>query len=439
MSRVAVEDGRVYRVLSERGQADWHALKATPAYASWVASSQLISSEERREGDSLVLEHPRIPFWTYPYEWTFGMLKRAASLQLDLLADAVQAGLTLKDATPYNVQFVGTKPVFIDVGSFRALEDGEPWLGYRQFCQLFLYPLLVSAHAEIQFQPLLRGSLDGITPADARSMLSSNKRQPGVLTDVMLQARADRAVDSRNVRNELSQAGFRKEMILTNVARLKKVVAKLEWAQSKSTWSDYAQCDHVATQRNPKADFVRRVSGSSRRRLIWDLGANDGHFSIAVADLADQVVAVDGDALVLDRLFHRLSQSGPANVLPLVMDLSNPSPGLGWRGQERRRLEERGRPDLTLLLAVVHHLVIGSNIPLTEVIDWLASLGGEVVFEWVPPNDPMSLKLAVNKRPWEIHSDYREEVCRALLADRFSVRKEEPLEGRILFHLAPLD
>ncbi len=414
--------------------ADWRALRESALFPRRTADGTLIDATQQSED---TLTHPLVPFWSYPYEWPFSMLKQAALLQLDLLEDAIAEDLTLKDATPYNVQFIGTRPLFIDIGSFRPLETGEPWLGYRQFCQLFLYPLLVTGHAGIPFQPLLRGSLDGISPGDAREMLSGKRRKPGVLTDVMLQARADRSVTTRDVRTELSQAGFKKEIIVANVRRLRKVIEKTVWEPDGSTWSGYSGCDHVSTQRGPKTEFVTRAVGARRRALLWDLGANDGHYSIAAAPHADQVVAMDGDQLVIDHLFRHLASGGPSNVLPLVVDLSNPSPGLGWRGWERKRLEDRGRPDLTLLLAVVHHLVIGANLPLAEVVEWLASMGGEVVFEWVPPSDPMAQKLATNKKPWEIHADYTETACRALIGERFQVLGEEQLEGRILFHLAP--
>ncbi len=433
-SRVSLEADRALRTLSGRGTEDWRALRESRLFGRRTGDGSLIETTEVSED---TLQHPLIPFWSYPYEWSFSMLKKAALLQLSLLEDALAEDLTLKDATPYNIQFIGTRPVFIDIGSFRALEDGEPWLGYRQFCRQFLYPLLVTGHSDIAFQPLLRGSLDGISPGDAREMLSGKRRKPGVLTDVMLQARADRAVATRDVRTELGQAGFKKEIIVANVRRLRKVIEKSSWDPAGSTWSGYSTCDHVSTQRAPKAAFVKEATAARPRDLVWDLGANDGHFSIAAAPLARQVVAMDGDHLVIDRLFRDLESRGPANVLPLVVDLSNPSPGLGWRGWERRRLEDRGKPDMTLLLAVVHHLVIGSNLPLTEVIDWLAALGGEVVFEWVPQTDPMAQKLATNKRAWEIHDDYNEAACRALLETRFEVRREQPLESRILFHLVP--
>jgi ribosomal protein L11 methylase PrmA len=219
------------------------------------------------------------------------------------------------------------------------------------------------------------------------------------------------------------------------VKRLQKLVDKTTWTPGTSTWSDYSTCDHVATQRDPKAKFVKKVAALRRRSVVWDLGANDAFFSRAIADLADTVVAVDGDEETVEAVYRRLATDGPTNVLPMVMNLADPSPGLGWRGAERRRLEDRGKPDLVLMLAVIHHLVIGANLPLSGVIDWLASLGSDAVFEWVPLEDPMSQRLTANKRALEVHSDYNEDSLRRMLDDHFDVAEEVELEGRRLFHL----
>lgn len=432
-SRVRWRGERVERVLTPQGLADWKAL----------AQSGLLEAEHARliktesvAGEAL-LRHERVPFWTYPYEWTFGMLKAAALLQLELIESALDRGLTVKDATPYNVQFRGVEPIFVDIGSFRPYEKGEPWLGYGQFCRLFLYPLLIEAHAGIAFRPLLRGSLDGIDPDMAQAMLRGNRLKPGVMLDVVMQARAQRKSGGRDVRQELSEAGFKPEMIKANLARLHRVVAGLEWEPAKSAWSEYSECTHVGTQREHKAEFVRKIAAQKRRALTWDLGANDGHFSRLVATHSDWVVAADADELVIDRLFQGLRGAETKNVLPIVYDLSDPSPGLGWRGEERKGLVERGRPDLVLLLAVVHHLVVSGNLPLVEVIDWLGSLESEVVFEWVPPSDPMARQLSINKREGEIHRDYNEPALRAAIGERFDVAAEIEHEGRILFHLLP--
>lgn len=367
------------------------------------------------------------------------MLRAAARLQLELQAEALEYDMTVKDATPYNIQFVEAKPIFIDAGSFRPLEKGEPWLGYRQFCEMFLFPLLVRSHARTSFQPLLRASLSGIPPSTARALLRGTKVwKPGVLADVVLQARADRAASIRNVRSDLKDAGFSKEMIQNNLRRLIKVVESTTWDPEPSTWSEYSQCEHVSGQRDQKTDFVRQVASEKHRTLAWDLGANDGHFSRIVAAHVDTVVAIDSDELVVDQMYKNLVATGTGGILPLVVDLSDPSPALGWRGAERKPLHHRGSPDLTLMLAIVHHLVIASNIPLGEIIDWMASLDSEFVFEWVPPTDPMVRELMVNKKDREVHPDYREDFLRERLADHFEIEREAKAGNRLLLHLCPL-
>jgi hypothetical protein len=302
---------------------------------------------------------------------------------------------------------------------------------------LFLYPLLIQSHAGIPFRPFLRGALDGIDPDMALAMLRGHRLKPGVLLDVVMQARAQRKSAGRDVRQELSEAGFKPEMIRANVARLTRLVHRLSWKPEHSIWSDYSACSHVGTQREPKSEFVRQVVAQKRRSLVWDLGANDGFFSEVASPYSDWVLAADADELVIDRLFSKLAGSNIGNITPIVFDLSDPSPGLGWRGQERKRLEDRGKPDLVLLLAVVHHLVVSGNLPLTEVVAWLRTLGSEIVFEWVPPADPMARQLAVNKRPDEVHADYNEAALRKSLAEQFDIGSEVALENRILFHLLP--
>lgn len=434
-SRVVLRDGVVARALTEHGRSDWDALAKSGLLEAW--QGRLVSTELASDGRTLV--HEKIPFWTYPYEWSFAMLKRAALFHLELNLAALERGLDLKDATPYNIQFVGQQPVFVDLGSFRPYRQGDPWIGYGQFCRLFLYPLLIQSYAGISFQPLLRGSLEGVDPETANAMLRGQKLRPGVALDVALQARTQRKTSTnRDVRGELGAAGFKPEMITANLKRLTGIVSRLEWSPDGSTWAGYTDCAHVASQRQAKADFVSVALGERRRQLVWDLGANDGHFSRLAAEQADLVLAADADHLVIDRLYADLVKNGPGNVLPIVFDLSNPSPGLGWRGRERRRLEDRGQPDLVLLLAVMHHLVVAGNLPLAEVVSWLDSLRSEVVFEWVPPTDPMAKTLSINKRAGEIHPDYNEESLRTLLDSHFSTHAEKELEGRrILFHLVP--
>jgi hypothetical protein len=258
-SKVLYDDRGVLRGLSERGLADWRALESSALYSRFSESGQLVGSElidtdsSDRDGWAALLRHERIAFVSYPYEWTFSMLKDAALLQLDLTLAGLDEQLMLKDGSPYNVQWRGTRPVFIDVGSFERLRPGEPWVAYRQFCMLFLFPLLLEAYRGLSFQTLLRGSLEGIEPDVCRRMLRLRDLiRPGVLGNVVLHSRLQRANgDGRGgLRRELEAAGFSTQMIRTNVARLRKLVSGLQPASTDSGRSTDTPTPIRATRSN---------------------------------------------------------------------------------------------------------------------------------------------------------------------------------------------
>ncbi len=424
-------EGEVLRELSPRGQEDWQALRQTRFFRRALADGRIVGTEEVAPG---MLRHERVPFVSYPYEWPFEMLREAALLELGLLDEALEEGFVLKDGTPYNVQWRGSEPVFVDVGSFERLRDGEPWAGYRQFCTLFLYPLMLQAYRGIAPQPWLRGSLEGIEPAQARALLPRFRR--GILTHVVLHDRleAKHADRQRDVRSELKAAGFRKELIQANVRRMRKLVEGLTPKRGRSAWTDYREiAPYSAEDAKRKERFVREAGPA---RLAWDLGANDGRFARVLE--AETIVAADGDEQVAGELYAALRREGSRTILPLVVDLADPSPGLGWRGLERRRLEERGRPDLVLALALVHHLAIGRNVPFGELAAWLRGLGGRLVIEFADREDPMVKRLLAAKRA-ETHEDYgRGEFERALGGDFEVERREELGSGtRTLYQARP--
>lgn len=449
-SRVFHQDGEIYRALDHRSMENWRKLAGTRFFAEGVASGRIVGTEsvtdvEPIDGDEWagILRHERIPIISYPYEWTFSMLRDAAKLQLDLLSAALAEDMILKDSTPFNVQWRGRQPVFIDIGSFEALEPGDVWVGYRQFLRQYLYPLMLTAQVGIPFQPWMRGQPDGLTSEQLRRVMSSRDllRRSGLL-HVTLPARAERRDHGggRNVRSEMKEAGFSKEMIESNINGLRRIVDGLEWDPGSSRWNRYAaECDHVRVHRGAKAAFITRVLADDPPAVVWDVGANDGYFSRLAAGTAGYVLALDADEVILDELYLSLSATGTDNVLPMVQDLADPSPGIGWRGSERPPLGDRSEPDLVLCLAVIHHLVIGRNIPVRAVVDWLADLGARVILEFVSPDDPMVRALTVNKRPHEIHRDYDETALRSYLAERFVIEREDELPGgtRRLFALRP--
>lgn len=457
-NRVFHHDGRVWRALGARDAEAYRAVSATRFWAEAAAAGRVVATREASEPHpvglpvprpgpgsswSLVLEHERIPYLSYPYEWSFSMLADAATLHLDLLLEALREGVTTKDGYAYNVQFVGSRPVFIDVGSFEPTTGG-PWLGYRQFCQTFLYPLMLEAHLGVPFQGLLRGRLEGWSPTEMRRLLRGRHRlRRGVLRHVVLHSVAEQRIGGGGeaLREDLGRSGFSSELARATVANLRKVVGRLRSRRADSAWTAYRHtCTYSGEDRAAKETFVEEALASRRRALVFDLGANDGAYARLAARHADWVVALEADDVTVDALYRSLRTDGPANILPLVMDLTDPSPARGWRQRERPGFAERARPDLVLALALVHHLTIAGNVPLGEVVDWLTGLGDELVVEFVGPDDPMTERLLANKRPGQ-HDDYRPEHFEALLARAGHLlrRKELPGGTRTLYHLARRD
>jgi ribosomal protein L11 methylase PrmA len=448
-ARVFYSGGEVLRGLSARALDEFDALASTTFFRRNLSDGRLVQTERLADGHTqgaggpwaAVLKHRRIPYISYPYEWSFGMLKDAALLQLALLRDALDEGMILKDASAFNVQWEGARPTFIDITSFERLKSGSTWVGYRQFCQLFLYPLFLQAYKQVSFQPWLRGRLDGIEPQEfVRVMSVRDLVRPGVLTHGYLQARAQAHFgDSRrNIKSELSQAGFSVELIKVNVKRLEQLVGGLTWVPDGSPWADYTtQNSYTTGDSAAKAEFVRDAAKVRPRELVWDLGANTGTYARIAAEHAGYVVAFDADHLAVERLYQALRAERNTKILPLVCNVADPSPSQGWRTLERKPLAERGTPDLALCLALLHHLAIGANLPLDEIVDWLASLHSDLVVEFVTKDDPMVRTLLRNKS--EQHPEYDRQTFERLLRARFTVERQQEIGNgrRVLYYATP--
>ncbi len=451
---VFYHEGRVLRWLDEKGAADWAALNNTRFFGEMVAEGRIIGTHEvaiepgvawspAHGGTAAVLEHERIPFISYPYEWTFGMLRSAAILHLEILLAALDEGLTTKDGYAFNIQFRGSAPVFIDIGSFEPVGVGGPWVGYRQFCQTMLYPLMLEAYLGIPFQHILRGRLEGIDTSEMRRLLGpTTYLRKGVLNHVVIHdaLSAKLNTDSQDTRKQLATDGADTSIAKVAATKLLTLVRSLKSPRSDSVWSSYRNtCSYTDADTAAKTEFIASAVAGERRRLVFDLGCNDGVFSKLVAEHADQIVSVDFDPLVVDNFFRDLRQSGvPSNVLPLVQDLTDPSPARGWRGSERKAFFDRSKPDLILALALVHHLSIGANVPLAEVVDFLASNCDELIIEFVERHDPMAKQLLANKPPGT-HDDYRTDNFEKILEERCSVVSTQvlPGESRRIYHAAP--
>lgn len=445
-------EGVLLRQVQERYRPHYEQLMASGLYAALVSEGLLVPHEERPlaeadgAGAAFVLRPEVLPFISLPYEWCFAQRQAAALLTLRVQELALAHGMTLKDASAFNVQFRGVQPLLIDTLSFERYVDGAPWVAYRQFCQHFLAPLVLQARIDVRLGGLLRQHLDGI-PLDLASALLPRRSwlSPSLAMHIHLHAKSI----ARHAATEGARAGSRRggdtdapagarvsrtglEGVL---ASLRGAVAGLSW-QAGTEWGSYEETHNYdaagrASKQGLVGEFVRAASAA----LVIDLGANAGEYSRVARDAgASLVVAADGDPMAVERGFRRLQAQSEQGVYPLLVDLTNPAPAQGWNHAEWPSLAARGPFDAVLALALVHHLAIGNNVPLPGVAQMLATLGRQVIIEWVPKPDPQVQRLLSARE--DIFDGYTEEGLVAAFASvgmRAVQRAEVGGSGRSLF------
>lgn len=442
---------RVFRSLSPAAQQEYDAALACGLLDAATERGLLIGSREvalagfpmnvrgaRGETPTRLLEHPRVPVISYPYEWTFSQLKDAALRHLELQLLALQQDFELSDATAYNMQFDAGDAVHIDVLSLRRYRPGRPWEGYNQFCRQFLFPLLIESSLGIPFQRIYRGNLAGVNISDLKALVPSWKRftSLNMILHVQLQSAALRSASSNNLSNvSVKIPEIPKNRYVAMLEGLRDWIEGLKSGRSQKTyWADYAAVNSYSDQeKQEKQAFVRTATCEWGSHSVLDLGGNSGDYSqAALAGGASRAYCVDGDVDALEIAYaHR--KAGATGLLPLVIDWSDPSPGQGWAGKERQPLETRLQVDTVLALAVIHHIVIGGNVPLQQFVDQLFVFGKTVIVEFVPKSDPMVQGLLRGRS--DIFEDYTEDDFVHLLRTRSEIQHVHRLrtEGRVLF------
>jgi len=357
-----------------------------------------------------VLRHPRLEFISYPHEWSFPALRAAALLHLDIQLQALEAGVTLSDASAYNIQFTGSQPVFIDHLSFRPYKDGEFWAGHRQFCEQFLNPLVLTALTGVPFQAWYRGSMNGLPSREVAAFLPRrNMFSRRMLLHVYLLGRLEGESTQRDA-VKLAGTGLPRERFKKTLEDLRRWIAGLTPKGSRfSEWGDYAgNTSYGEAEGVAKRDFIRDFVTATRPGMVWDLGCNTGDYSaVALASGARSVVGFEFDQAALDTAYYRAVKENLA-LLPLFLDAANPSPDQGWAQRERSGLAARRNADAVFALALVHHLAISRNVPLGEVVAWLVSLAPSGVIEFVPKADAMVRRMLALRT--DVFEDYTEEV-----------------------------
>lgn len=377
-----------------------------------------------------------VPFISYPYEWSFSQLKDAAILTLDIQMEALKRGMVLKDASAYNVQFVNNKPVFIDTLSFEKYSPGTPWTAYKQFCQHFLCPLVLAAYVDIRLLQLLRVFIDGV-PLDvtSRALPMRTKFSPSLLMHIHLHSKsqikyADEGRKSKTQSIKVSETGM-----LGLVDGLRRTIRKLQWSPKGTEWGEYYEdTNYTDAATENKKGIVERMIAKVKPSIVWDLGANTGEYSKLAKIHCDHVVSWDIDDAAIEKHYLRRKKSAlNESVLPLRLDLTNPSNGIGWAGNERLSLAGRGKADLIMALALVHHLAISNNVPLDMIAGYLAELSSNLIIEFVPKSDSQ-VKRLLNSRV-DIFDDYNEDQFRQVFEKYFDLVDSESVQGseRTLF------
>ncbi len=407
-------DSVVYRHVTDAARDDYSRLMESGLYENLVKADLLIPHEEQPVADSgawKILKPDEIEFVSYPWEWSFSMLRDAAIATLDIAERAMDFGMILKDAPAFNIQFHKARPVLIDTLSLSVRIEGRPWEAYRQFCQHFLAPLALASRRDPRLLLMGRNHIDGMPLDLAATLLPIRTRlKPGLAAHVHLHARMqdryagnESAAAGRVNRSDVSEQGIRGilDSLKSSIRSLKSPAAASAWEgyYSETNYSESA----FDEKKRIVADYLDEVSP----QVVWDLGANTGEFSGIAATRVDYVIAFEADHNAADLHYRECMKTRKSNILPLVMDLTNPSPGLGWDFRERMSLEERGPADSLMALALIHHLAIGNNVPLYKISESLARLGRHLIIEWVPKDDSQVQRLLASRE--DVFKDYTRE------------------------------
>lgn len=445
-------DGVLHRQINASFAEDWAAFESSGLHRALIDQGLLIPDQQAalelapEPGAIAVIQPEEVGFISYPFEWSFSQLKDAALLTLRAHSMAAEHGMTIRDASAYNVQFRGVQPILIDTLSFERARPDQPWKPYRQFCENFLAPLALMAYRDGRLGQLLRTWIDGV-PLDLASELLPRRTRyfsPGLAAHIHLHARAQRqhAGDSgpdgapSTAPRAVTMSEGRRLALLDH---LRRTVEGLRLPPQGTTWAEYAdQTSYSEAGTASKEALVRRMVEAvwaDGGRRAWDVGANTGRYSRLAADAGFWVLALDIDWAAVERHYLALRASGDNRIMPFLADIVEPSPGIGWENVERTSLIDRANADVLIALALVHHLAIGRNAPLPMVSRLMARLSQHVIVEWVPKEDPMAQRLLAARE--DVFPDYTLDGFRAAFDTEFEIVDEAPIEEshRVLFRM----
>lgn len=427
------DQGSLYRLVNPSYQLHYDHLMESGLYARLQEEGLLIPHREvdHPEAGHLqayrILQPEMIEFISYPYEWSFSQLQDAALTVLRIQKISLGYGMTLKDASAYNMQFRQGKPLLIDTLSFEKYEEGSPWVAYRQFCQHFLAPLALMAYTDIRLSQLLRIYIDGV-PLDLASRLLPGRTRCkfALLAHIHWHARSQKQYEDQP--QAPASVKMSRRNLLALLDNLISAVSALKWQAPATEWGDYYQATNYTDQSfQNKLDLVRKHLEETAPRNVWDLGANTGVFSRLASDRNIYTVGFDIDPLAVEKNYLAAKAAGEKYILPLLLDLTNPSPALGWANQERQSLFDRNRPELVMALALLHHLVIGNNVPLDRAAQFFSQIADHLIIEFIPKTDSQVQRMLASRE--DIFPNYDQEHFEQEFSRFYTIKKRSEVEG----------
>lgn len=394
-----IDEGVIYRQVNILYKENYDHLINSGLYKTLSDSKLLISHQEatlelaKSDRAYKIIKPELITFISYPYEWCFSQLKDAALITLQIQKEALKFNMSLKDCSAYNVQFYQGRPVFIDTLSFEKYNEGEPWVAYRQFCQHFLAPLALMSYKDIRLNQLFRIYMDGI-PLDLASKILPIRSSFSfaLLTHIYLHAKSQKYFADKKVvkkQHKISRLSF-----LGLIDSLETAIKNLKWKQGRTEWGAYYEdTNYSSSAINHKKQIISKFLDKISPKNVWDLGANDGYFSRVASNKGIQTISFDIDPVAVERNYTTSVKEKEKNILPLLLDLTNPSPNIGWENRERMSLKKRRSADAVLALALIHHLAISNNLPLKKIAHFFYKICNSIIIEFVPKNDSQVQRL----------------------------------------------
>lgn len=423
--------GRLLRQVNDEGSADYRKFMDSKLYDDLVSAGYIVSHKEitpeKNSKAYAILAPAEIPFITYPFEWSFSQLQDAALLTLKIQKAALKHGMTLKDASAYNIQFKDGRPIFIDTLSFEEYQDGMAWTAYKQFCQHFLAPLALMSKVDPNLSQLMRVHLDGIPlPLAAKLMPGGSKWNAGLAMHLFLHARAQKAKEGDHKKQS---SGIQKQQLQAIIDSLARTVQKLRLGEFQSEWGDYYanNTNYSVDAADAKAKIVSKFAEDCKAKTAIDIGGNNGRYSRVLNKLEIFTICSDIDPNAVEANYRYSKKHKEQLMLPLLVDMTNPGGGLGWGNTERPIISERIHTDLVMALAVIHHLAISNNLPMVKIAEYFAQFAPNLILEFVPKQDSQVQKLLATRE--DIFPDYTEQGCKEAFGHYYTLQKEEKVKG----------